>query len=174
MTIKFLFLAFCPSRTLSQPRFPQGSILAEGTLTEPGIWTVWAAAKSPSMWLPEACLVLSLPLSLPLKWPQGAVDRFTGPASLHSHGTVHLNSKLLIASSFISSIIVKSTLKKSGKYWNISNYFKDIWKHSQGIWANAVAIPHYLKLIIPMVGICCLICKYLMLSHGSCCRHLNY
>ena len=80
MAVKFLFLAFCPSRTLSQPRFPQWSILAERMLTEPGMWTVWAAAKSPSVWLPEPCLVLSLPLSLPLSlgWLQGPVDRSRG------------------------------------------------------------------------------------------------
>lgn len=59
------------------------------------------------MWLPEPCLVFSLPLSLFPGWPQGAVDRFMGPNSLHTH--VHLNSKLLIASSVISSIIVKNT-----------------------------------------------------------------
>lgn len=59
---------------------PQWSILAKTMLTEPGMWTVWAAAKSPSVWLPQPCLVLSLPLSLPLSlgWPQGPVGRSRG------------------------------------------------------------------------------------------------
>lgn len=35
--VKFLFLAFCPSWSVSQAQFPQGSILAEGMLTEPGM-----------------------------------------------------------------------------------------------------------------------------------------
>lgn len=85
------------------------------------------------MWLPEPCLVLSLPLSLPLGWPQGAVDKFTGPTSLYSLCTAHLNSKLLMASSVISSIIVKNTLKKSGKHLE---YLKLIRKFSKALIGN--------------------------------------
>lgn len=126
MSAKFLFLAFCPSRTLSQPQFPQTTVLAEGMLAEPGIWTVWAVTKSASMWLPKPCLVY--PTVRALGIASGAVDNFWSPTSLHTHGIFHLSSKLLIASSVISSIIVKNTLTKIWKAFGISQIILKIFK----------------------------------------------
>lgn len=183
MAVKFLFLAFLPSMTLSQPWFPQGSILAEEMLREPWMWTVWAAAKSPSVWLPESCLPLSFPLSLPLGWFQGPIARSRGPTSWHTHGTIHWT--LTVINNIVHHLLYhceEHSTSHGEKIWLsfwvskiISKIFQNTLRESGTMWLpNPVALCWSFPRWVIRFQIYCLLCKCLVLSDGSCFRHLSY
>lgn len=185
MTVKFLFLAFCLSRTLSQPHFPQESILAGWMLKEPGMWTVWAAAKSPSICslshalfslshCPCLCFrdgfrVLSIDPGVGLLcavmalfiWTVTVINSIISYALHHMKSTLKtMEKKIWLALKYIKLFqrLFQNTLREAGLMWL---------PYSIALWWS---FPWW----VIRFQICCLICKCLAPSDGSCYRHWNY